>query len=132
MKEIKLGATYTLETTVEESLLASHVGSGIVDVYATPMMIALMEKTATLCLDSYLDEGETSVGVMINTTHDAATPSGMDVQATAEIIAVEHKKVTFRIVAKDECDTIGVAKHERFIVVKDKFEARAKTKAKKD
>lgn len=68
MKEIKLHTKLTKKITVEESMLASHVGSGIVDVYATPMMIALMENTAAACLNQFLEEGETSVGVMMRTT----------------------------------------------------------------
>lgn len=128
MKDIQINTSLTQEITVDETMLASHVGSGIVDVYATPMMIALMENTAAKCLDQFLDEGETSVGVMINTTHDAATPAGMKVVVQATISAVERKKVTFHIEAKDEVDVIGTATHDRFIVGKDKFEAKAKSK----
>lgn len=128
MKEIKIGSVLTKEITVTDDLLACHVGSGIVNVYATPMMIALMENTACECLNSFLDEGETSVGVMMNTTHDAATPAGMKVSVTAEITAVDRKKVSFSIIAKDEKDVIGKASHDRFVVVKEKFEAKAQSK----
>lgn len=128
MKEIKIGSVLTKEITVTDDLLACHVGSGIVNVYATPMMIALMENTACECLNPFLDEGETSVGVMMNTTHDAATPAGMKVSVTAEITAVDRKKVSFSIIAKDEKDVIGKASHDRFVVVKEKFEAKAQSK----
>lgn len=128
MKEIKIGSVLTKEITVTDDLLACHVGSGIVNVYATPMMIALMENTTCECLNSFLDEGETSVGVMMNTTHDAATPAGMKVSVTAEITAVDRKKVSFSIIAKDEKDVIGKASHDRFVVVKEKFEAKAQSK----
>ncbi|RGC51649.1 thioesterase family protein [Absiella sp. AM29-15] len=128
MKEIKIGSVLTKEITVTDDLLACHVGSGIVNVYATPMMIALMENTACECLNPFLDEGETSVGVMMNTTHDAATPAGMKVSVTAEITAVDRKKVSFSIIAKDEKDIIGKASHDRFVVVKEKFEAKAQSK----
>lgn len=128
MKEIKIGSVLTKEITVTDDLLACHVGSGIVSVYATPMMIALMENTACECLNPFLDEGETSVGVMMNTTHDAATPAGMKVSVTAEITAVDRKKVSFSIIAKDEKDVIGKASHDRFVVVKEKFEAKAQSK----
>ena len=77
---------------------------------------------------SILDEGETSVGVMMNTTHDAATPAGMKVSVTAEITAVDRKKVSFSIIAKDEKDVIGKASHDRFVVVKEKFETKAQSK----
>ena len=128
MKEIKLHTALTKKIKVDETMLASHVGSGIVDVYATPMMIALMENAAASCLDEFLDEGETSVGIMMNTTHDAATPVGMEVEVCAEIIAQDRKKITFHIIAKDEKDTIGTATHERFIVKKEVFETKAKQK----
>ena len=131
MKEIKLHTKLTKKITVEESMLASHVGSGIVNVYATPMMIALMENTAASCLDQFLDEGETSVGVMMNTTHDAATPAGMEVEAEVEITAVDRKKVSFHIIARDAKDTIGTAQHDRFFVKKESFEARALSKLEK-
>lgn len=128
MKDIKLYASLTKECTVTKELLASSVGSGIVNVYATPMMIALMENTAATLLSQFLDEGETSVGVSIQASHDAATPEGMKVWATAEIIDVDRKKVTFHIEAKDEKDRISEATHARFIVNKEKFEAKAQQK----
>ncbi|MEG0330271.1 MAG: thioesterase family protein [Longicatena sp.] len=128
MKDIQIHATYNQETTVSKELLASSVGSGIVDVYATPMMIALMENTAATCLDQFLEQGETSVGVMMNTTHDAPTPLGMKVFVSAEIVGVDRKKISFKIIAKDEKDTIGTALHDRFIINKEKFEAKANSK----
>lgn len=131
MKEIICNTTYTVNTCVDETKLACNVGSGSVNVYATPMMIALMENCCATCLEQFLDEGETSVGVMINTTHSAATPLGMNVEASCEIIAVDRKKVTFKVIAKDEKDTIGEATHERVIVAKDKFESRALAKSEK-
>ena len=76
MKEIEIQASCTKETSVTHEMLASSVGSGSVDVYATPMMIALMEKAASQLLVPYLDEGETSVGIRMDATHDAATPEG--------------------------------------------------------
>lgn len=131
MKDIKIGSSFTKESRVSEEALACNVGSGIVTVYATPMMIALMENAAATCLQEFLDEGETSVGVSIQTTHDAATPCGMSVKATATITAVDRKKVSFEIIAEDEVDCIGKATHERFIVKKDSFEERAKSKLEK-
>ena len=128
MKDIKIGTTLEKEFIVTQEQLASQVGSGIVDVYATPMMIAAMEQSACECLLPFLEEGETSVGVMIHTTHDAATPQGMKVMVSVEICDVDRKKVSFRIVAQDEKDTIGIASHDRVIVKKESFEARTKAK----
>ena len=76
----------------------------------------------------FLEEGETSVGVMMRTTHDAATPAGMTVTAEVEITAVDRKKVSFHIIARDERDLIGTADHDRFIVKKEAFEAKALSK----
>lgn len=129
MKEIQLQTSYNLTSQVDETKLACTVGSGDVTVYATPMMIALMEASAVACLKPFLDEGETSVGVMINSTHIAATPCGMKVSATAEITAVDRKKVSFQITASDETGIIGSATHERVIVNKARFEENAKSKA---
>ncbi len=128
MKEIQLNTTYEESIVVDEAMLACNVGSGVVHVYATPMMIALMEHAATTCLNQFLDEGETSVGVMMNTTHDAATPCGMKVHVCAKIVAVDRKKVSFEIIANDEKDCIGKATHDRFIVQKEKFETKAQAK----
>lgn len=128
MKDIVLNDIIVETLVVDESKLACNVGSGLVSVYATPMMIAAMEHAAASLLQRYLDEEETSVGIMMNTTHDAATPCGMQVSIEAKIVEVNRKKVSFEIIAKDEKDTIGVAKHDRFIVVKDKFEAKAQAK----
>ena len=124
MKEIEIQASCTKETSVTHEMLASSVGSGSVDVYATPMMIALMEKAASQLLVPYLDEGETSVGIRM----DAATPEGMMVSATAVVTGVDRRKVTFSITARDEKEVIGTATHERFIVAKEKFEAKAQSK----
>ena len=129
MQEIILNSSLNETLVVDESKLACNVGSGLVKVYATPMMIAAMEHCAATLLQQFLDEGETSVGIMISTTHDAATPLGMNVSIDATIVEVKGKKVVFEIIAKDEKDIIGKATHARFIVIKDKFEAKAYKKA---
>lgn len=128
MKEVLLHTVWEKEITVNRDQLAKSVGSGEVAVYATPMMIALMEEVSAYCLKQFLDPEETSVGILMNTTHSAATPEGMKVKVTAEIIGVEGKKVTFSVKAVDESDIIGEAIHERFIVIKEKFENRAQSK----
>lgn len=128
MKDITIGSTHMESIQVNESILAKSVGSGEVAVYATPMMIALMEKAAATLLGSFLEADETSVGTMINTTHEAATPCGMKVSATAEIIKQEGRKIVFQIIAKDEIDIIGTAVHERVVVKKSRFEAKAQAK----
>lgn len=129
MKEIEIGATLTKEITVTEDLLANHVGSGNVAVYATPMMLALMEGAAAELLSTWLEGDETSVGTRIESTHVAATPAGMKVTATAEVTAVQGRQVSFRISASDEAGLIGEGAHDRVVVYKARFEQKAQAKA---
>ncbi len=127
MKQID-NYTYTLTLTVEKHMLANAVGSGDVAVYATPMMIASMEECAKKCLQPYLEDGETSVGIMIHASHESATPLHKKVSITAKIEEIEGRIVTFHIEAKDEISIIGKATHQRCIVHKDTFENRVKNK----
>jgi len=130
MNEIKIGQTYSKEIVVDMNMLAMNVGSGDVSVYATPMMIALMEEVSANCLLMFLDEGMTSVGTSISTTHISATPVGMKVYAIAKIVEVEGKKVSFEIKAFDAEGLIGEATHNRFIVNREKFNEKASLKTK--
>ncbi len=125
MPEIKLNHTFKVEKVVTEDLLACSVGSGDVNVFATPMMIALMEESASKALAEFLEEGQTSVGINISSSHVAATPCGMGVNAVAKIVNIDGKKISFMIEAFDEVGLIGSATHERFIVNKEKFEEKA-------
>ncbi len=121
MTELKEGLAFTSKQTVETKHLASSVGSGDMDVFATPAMIALMENAAMLCISKHLEDGQSSVGISIGTTHIKATAPNKEVEATATITIVEGRKVTFTIVARDNDGIIGEGTHERFIVNKDKF-----------
>lgn len=127
-KEIKIGLTNEVKATVNESNIASTMGSGCLRVFATPAMCCLMEKAASDLMDSLLDDGSTTVGTALNIAHTAATPVGMEVAATAEITAVEGRKISFRVVARDEAGEIGSGTHKRFIVFKDKFQAKTDAK----
>ena len=128
MKDIILGTTHTLSTTVTEEKLACNMKSGSLPVFATPAMAALMEETAAAALSIFLDEGETSVGTALDLKHTAATPLGMKVTATAEIIEVDRRRVTFQVTVRDEQEEIGSARHDRFIVGAEKFLAKKKKK----
>ena len=128
MKDIILGTTHTLSTTVTEEKLACNMKSGSLPVFATPAMAALMEETAAAALSIFLDEGETSVGTALDLKHTAATPLGMKVTATAEIIEVDRRRVTFQVTVRDEQEKIGSARHDRFIVGAEKFLAKANAK----
>lgn len=113
------------ETVVTDQNTAAAVGSGLVPVFATPYMIALMENAAVNALTPCLAEGEGSVGTRLEVTHDAATPVGMKVWAEARLTAVEGRKLTFSVQAFDEAGPIGAGTHERFVISVDRFLAKA-------
>ncbi len=125
---MEIGKTHTIETVVDKTNVASAIGSGLVDVFATPMMVALMEGAAAACIGPDLQEGFTSVGGYIATSHVAATPIGCTVKATATITAATDKKVDFTVTAHDEAGLIGEGTHTRFIVNEEKFMARLESK----
>lgn len=118
---IPVGATYTAETVVDESNIARTVGSGTVDVYATPMMVALFELAASQCIAGFLEEGQASVGTQINVAHSGATPIGMRVTATATVREVDRRRVEFDILVNDETGEVGRGTHTRFIIDCEKF-----------
>jgi predicted thioesterase len=96
-------------------------GSGLVPVFSTPSMIALMENSAVNALIPHLSEGEGSVGTFLSVSHDAATPIGMKVWAECELTAVDGKALTFSVTAYDEKGVIGKGTHGRFIINVEKF-----------
>ena len=125
-----IGKTKEISVTVDREKLACTVGSGSLEVFATPMMIAAMEQAACTLLQEFLEEGQTSVGTMMHVAHSAATPLGMQVTATATITAQEGRKVEFEVSARDVCGEIGRGTHTRFIVHAAKF--LSKTNAKRE
>lgn len=129
MTNIEPGLVGKSELTVEETHTASHLGSGGVEVLATPVMIALMEDAARSSVDSKLDQGQMSVGVNLNVSHLAATPVGMRVTARAELVAVEGRRLTFTVEAHDEREKIGEGTHIRAIINLDRFMDRLHEKA---
>ena len=122
---IAVGCKGRAQLTVTQDKTAAAVGSGLVPVFATPYMIALMENAAVNALAPYLAEGEGSVGTRLEVTHDAATPIGMQVWAEAELTAVEGRKLTFAVRAYDQAGPIGGGTHERFVIAVDRFLAKA-------
>lgn len=127
-KKINNGISYTVNSTVTKEKLASSVGSGTDDVFSTPMMIAMMENSAMLCIKDYLDDNETSVGTEINCKHLSASPLGIKINCTAKVTAVDGRKIDFEILANDEAGLIGTATHSRFILDKEKFITKANAK----
>ena len=130
--ELAKGIVGTKELTVTKDKTAAAVGSGLLDVFATPQMIALMEATASESVAPYLDESSTSVGTLVNVSHVAATPVGMKVRCESELTEVDGRKLTFTVKAFDECGLIGEGTHERFVVFSEKFMAKTNAKLVKE
>lgn len=118
---IKTGIKGTQEVLVTDSNTASAFESGTLEVFATPALAALMEKTAQLSVADYLDEGFTTVGTALDIQHVSATPIGMKVTCESELIEVDRKKLVFSVRAFDDCGDVGTGTHTRFIVQADKF-----------
>lgn len=123
-KTMEIGKQYTSILVVEEKHLACNVGSGDLEVFATPMMMALMENAAMLCVADELDENSSTVGGHITSSHIKPTGVGHTVTATAELIAIDGRKLKFKVSASDENGLIGEGEHLRFIVDKARFMAK--------
>ncbi len=132
MDQLKPGLTGTAELIVGAEHIATHFGSGLVDVFATPMMIALMETAAVDAVEARLSEGLNTVGIHLDVSHTAATPRGMRVVATAELVKIEKRKLSFSIRAEDEDGLIGDGTHERVVVDAASFMARVDDKAQRE
>ncbi len=125
---VEIGIKGRLEETVTPEMSAARVGSGLVDVFATPMMIALIEKTCNESVLPYLEEGQGTVGTLVNVAHSSATPIGMRVWCESELVEVDRRRLVFKVKAFDECGPIGEGSHERFIIDTAKFTAKIKAK----
>lgn len=111
--------TIKIERVVEKQHLASIMKSGSLDVLATPQMIAWMEEAACLCLE--LEEGKTSVGTLMNVSHDMASPLGATIEIHATLLKQENRKLIFEVQAFQNGKSIGKGQHERFIVDAKRF-----------
>lgn len=128
MAEIEIGMRGERVITVSEELTARYMGSGSLDVYATPAMVALMEAAAVEAINRTLPEEQTSVGIEMNVEHLAATPVGEEVRAQAEVIDTQGKRITFSVRAWDDEDLIGEGTHVRYLINIEQFMARVKGK----
>ena len=122
--KIAAGKTGTASATVSEANTAKTVGSGSMEVFGTPMMVALMEQAACACLADALEAGQTSVGTLVDIAHTAASPLGAQITATAVVTAVEGRKISFTVSAHDGKGEIGSGTHERFVVEAERFMAK--------
>lgn len=125
-KELIVGAEYQSQTIVNESNTAQSLGSGDMAVFATPAMVALMENAAMMAVAPHLEQGATTVGVEINTSHIKASPLGATITASAQLIAIEGRKLSFKVKAWDSQGTIGEGSHTRFVVDRERFLSKIK------
>lgn len=125
---MEIGITGKKTITVTENMTAKTMGSGELDVYATPCMIALMENTAYKSIEEYLEDGLGTVGTLINAKHLSATPVGMEVTCESKLIEIDRKRLVFEVKAYDKSGCIGEGIHERFIIDNKKFFDKASSK----
>ena len=126
--QLPAGLKGTAELVVGEQHTAPRVGSGRIRVLATPVMINLIEAAALAAVEQSLPENHQSLGTHLDVTHVAATPVGMRVRATAEVLRVEGRTIYFRVRAEDERELIGEGTHERVVVNVDRFDRRVQEK----
>ena len=130
---MEVGIKGNCEFTVTEEMLASRAGSGAMAVFSSPIMIAKMERTASLSVMPFLGEDKTTVGIHVDVRHKDATPEGMTVTVRTELTGISEngKILTFKVEAFDEFGLIGEGLHERAIIDKKRFMEKVDTKLKK-
>ena len=119
--QVPVGVQGREEVVVEFENTAARYGSGLVEVFATPAMVALMEKTCLNSVLPYLPDGFGTVGVKVDVVHTKATPVGMKVTCESTLLEVDRRRLVFELVAHDEKGPIGKGRHERFIIDTKKF-----------
>ena len=127
-EKVLAGLRGSASITVGEEHTAPSIGSGKVRVLATPVMINLIEAAALAAVEHLLPAGYQSLGTHLDVRHIAATPVGMRVTATAEVVRVEGRTVDFRVEARDERELIGDGTHQRVVVNVAKFDQRVQRK----
>ena len=128
LEALKPGLTGRAELLIGEEHTAPRVGSGLVHVLATPVMINLFEAAALDAVDKHLPPGYQSLGTVLNVRHIAATPVGMKVFSTATILRIEGRTVFLAVEARDEIELIGDGQHQRVVVNVEKFSLRVSKK----
>ena len=130
MREIPLGTKGTFTLRVKPEHLANRFKDAMLpQVFATPVMILVMENAALNAIKPFLEAGESAVGIAVDVKHLAATPLGHDVRATAEVVAVDGKRIDFKVSARDNKDEIGRGSHQRIVISLDSFNERLAKKS---
>lgn len=122
--ELQSGIKNEKSIVVTDELTASKVGSGLLPVYATPSMIALMENTCADCVQPYMQEGDGTVGTSVDIKHVSATPVGKTVRCECTLTEINGKKLVFEVNAYDDKGLIGTGTHKRAIINNEAFMAR--------
>ncbi|MBQ2034145.1 MAG: thioesterase family protein [Alistipes sp.] len=123
---LEVGLKYESRMTVGAENTALALGSGDMEVLATPAMVALMENAAMMAVADYLPEGSTTVGIEISTSHLKASAVGANVVAEATLQEVDVRRLVFSLKAWDDAGVIGEGKHTRFIVDRERFLSKLK------
>ena len=125
MKPIPLGTTGTATLRVRPEHLANRFKDAMLpQVFATPVMILVMENAALNAIKPFLEAGESAVGIAVDVKHLAATPLGHDVRATAEVTGVDGKRIDFKVSARDNKEEIGRGSHQRIVIDLQSFNER--------
>ena len=129
LTQLRPGLVGAADLRVGVEHTAPSIGSGVIPVLGTPVMINLMEGAALAAVEHLLPAGHQSLGIHLDVRHIAATPIGMRVRATAELTHVEGRTLTFRVEARDEREVIGDGTHQRVVVNVARFDQRVQQKA---
>ena len=125
---LETGIKGTKELIVSEDKTAKAMGSGTLDVFATPALIALMEETCWRSVADQLEDGCGTVGTLLEIRHTAPTPIGMDVTCESELVEVDGRRLVFTVQAHDAKGLVGEGRHERFVIQNEKFQVKANAK----
>ena len=128
LSDLRPGLAGSSELKVAVEHTAPSIGSGLVPVLATPVMINVIEAAALAAVEHLLPAGHQSLGIHLNVRHFAATPIGMRVRATAELVCIDGRTLTFRVEAHDDKEPIGDGSHQRVVVNVARFDARVQKK----
>ena len=125
---MNIGIKNLIEFEVKTEVTAKVVGSGDLEVLATPSMIAFMEKAASELVRPFLEQGNTTVGTLVNISHLKASLVGEIIKVESELVEVDRKRLVFKVTASSDAGVIGEGTHERFIVNSEKFMSKLRDK----
>ncbi|MDO5026929.1 MAG: thioesterase family protein [Tissierellia bacterium] len=125
---MEVGIKGVLTKTVDQKESAKNIGSGLLDVFATPALVAFVENTCWMSVSDFIEEGQTTVGTRMDIKHLKATPINMKVTCRSELVKIEGKKLYFEFEASDEKDLIAKGTHERYIVESKPFQEKTDSK----